>query len=95
MIRNRSELPNDFIQPDAVPNKMRSMKLILTFTLIIFNQIVFGQSLFFNEFKVINIKVPRSSESYESRIIKISDHDTLIKKTDYPIDLEWNPINEN
>ncbi|MFC0878995.1 hypothetical protein ACE01N_20540, partial [Saccharicrinis sp. FJH2] len=70
------------------------MKPILTIALMIFNISIFGQSLFFNEFKVINFNVPRSSDSYESRIIRISN-DTLITKDTYPIGLYWNPINDN
>ncbi len=71
------------------------MKPILIIALMIFNISVFGQSLFFNEFKVIDFKIPRSSDSYESRIVRIDSQDTLISKVDNPIGLLWNPINKN
>lgn len=71
------------------------MKIILLFPILIVNLTSFGQSLFFNEYKVIDFKVPRSSKSYESRIIRINEQDTLMAKLDPPIGLYWNPINEN
>ena len=71
------------------------MKIILLSSILLFNLTSFGQSLFFNEYKVIDFKVPRSSDSYESRIIRINDQDTLIVKLDAPIGLCWNPVNEN
>ncbi|HPB57871.1 MAG TPA: hypothetical protein PLL49_05115 [Bacteroidales bacterium] len=71
------------------------MRPILTIVLMIFNITVFGQSLFFNEEKMIDFRVPRSSESYESRIVRIDSQDTLVRKVNYPIKFRWNPINKN
>ncbi len=69
------------------------MRVVLVLIIFLKCHFLFGQSVFFFESKVIDFKVPRSSDSYERRFVRINNQDTLIRKNEYPTSLYWQPIN--
>lgn len=70
------------------------MRAVITLIIILNSFCLLGQSVFFFESKVIDFKVPRNSESYESRFIRITQNDTVIRKNEFSISLHWQPVNE-
>jgi len=71
------------------------MRVVLFLIIFLKCHFLFSQSIFFYESKVIDFNVPRSSDSYERRFVRISNKDTVIRKNEFPAALYWQPINDN
>ena len=68
---------------------------LLFFSLIFFTKGIIAQDLFIYENKVIDKAVPRTSKSYSSRFIHLSNSDVKIYEDIYRIGMKWQPISRN